>query len=66
MQIYREAIDKCGFLDLGFTGSPFTRQKNCGAGHSIWERLDHGFVTNDWLLKFVESKVYRTFKLQYL
>ena len=58
MQIYREAIDKCGFLDLGFTGSQFTWQKHFVAGHSVWEMLDHGFVTNDWLLQFVESKVH--------
>ena len=58
MQIYREAIDKCGFLDLGFTGSQFAWQKHFVAGHSVWEMLDHGFVTNDWLLQFVESKVH--------
>ena len=58
MQIYREAIDKCGFVDLGFTGSQFTWQKHFVAGHSVWEMLDHGFVTNDWLLQFVESKVH--------
>ena len=24
MQMFRDAIDECGFMDLGFTGSQFT------------------------------------------
>ena len=27
MQLFRDAIDKCGFIDPGFEGSPYTWQK---------------------------------------
>ena len=40
MQLFREAIDECGFLDLGLSGSQFTWQKHFSNGHLIWERLD--------------------------
>lgn len=58
MHLFREAIDKCGFIDLGFEGSPCTWQKHFVDGHSIWERLDCGLATNDWLLKFLGTKIH--------
>ena len=41
MQNFREVLDHCGFVDLGFSGLEFTwhgRRK----GEWIWERLDRG------------------------
>ena len=58
MQLFREAIDECGFLDLGLSGSQFTWQKHFSNGHSIWERLDRCLANNDWLIKFTGSKVH--------
>ena len=58
MQLFREAIDECGFLDLGLLGSQFTWQKHFSNGHSIWERLDRCLANNDWLIKFAGSKVH--------
>ena len=58
MQLFREAIDECGFLDLGLSGSQFTWQKHFSNGHSIWERLDRCLANNDWLIKFAGSKVH--------
>ena len=58
MQIFRDAIDECGFLDLGFLGSQYTWQKNFTNGHLVWERLDRGLATNDWLIKFADSWVH--------
>ena len=58
MQLFRDAIDKCGFIDPGFEGSPYTWQKHFADGHSIWERLDRGLATNDGLLKFLRTKIH--------
>ena len=58
MQQFREVIDECGFMDMGFEGSKYTWSKHFGNGISIWERLDRCLVTNSWFLKFGGSKVY--------
>ena len=47
MQLFRDAIYKCGFIDLGFKGFLYTCEKYFADGHSIWERLDCGLATND-------------------
>ena len=58
MQLFREVVDECGFIDLGFVGSQFTWQKHFTDGHSIWERLDRALVNNEWMLRFVDSRVH--------
>ena len=58
MQLFRDVLDKCGFIDLGYVGSPFTWQKHFANGHSIWERLDRGMANNEWFLKFAGTKIY--------
>ncbi|XP_030958962.1 uncharacterized protein LOC115980904 [Quercus lobata] len=58
MQLFRDVVDECGFIDLGFSGPWYTWQKHFSAGHSIWERLDCALATNDWLLKFASTKVH--------
>ena len=57
MQNFRDVIDECGFIDLGFEGPKFTWSKHFSDGHSIWERLDRGLVNSEFLLKFPASKV---------
>ena len=51
MQAFHEALDFCGFLDLGFTGLEFTWH---GRRHEymIWGRLDRGVANYDWMSKF--------------
>ena len=58
MQLFREVIDECGFLDLGFEGQKYTWSRHFENGSSIWERLDRCLVTSSWFLKFPGSKVY--------
>lgn len=58
MQIFREAIDECGFLDLGFIGPQFTWQKHFSNNNLIWGRLDRCIANNDGQIKFVGSKVH--------
>lgn len=58
MQQYREVLDECGFMDLGFVGPKFTWARHFDNGNSIWERLDRGLATNDWFLKFPSTRVH--------
>ena len=41
MQAFRDVLDTCGFMDLGFTGLEFT-WPGVQHGQVIWERLDRG------------------------
>ena len=58
MQLFREVIDECGFMDLGYVGSKFTWARHFENGSSIWERLDRGLATNSWFLQFPGTKVH--------
>lgn len=46
MQLFRDVIDECNFMDLGYVGPKFTWNKHFENGHSIWVRLDRGLATN--------------------
>ena len=52
MQLFRGAIDECGFMDLGYSGSNFTWSKHYVNERSIWERLDRASCINDWFHQF--------------
>ena len=56
MQGFRDALDFCGFMDLGFTGLEFTWHSR-RHGHLVWERLDSGVANYDWLSKFPAATV---------
>ena len=56
MQAFRESLDVCGFVDLGFTGLEFTWYGNKHS-HTIWERLDKGAATHDWLEKYLATSI---------
>ncbi|XP_030969970.1 uncharacterized protein LOC115990264 [Quercus lobata] len=58
MQLFRDVLDECGFMDLGFVGPKFTWARHYEDGSSIWERLDRGLATNNWFLKFPGSRVH--------
>ena len=57
MQAFRDVLDDCGFLDLGFLGSNFTWHKHF-AHYTVWERLDRVVATTDWLEISRDTKVY--------
>ena len=52
MQGFRNVIDECEFLDLGYRGLPFTWCNNRRGDATTWLRLDRFMATNDWLLRF--------------
>ena len=39
MQTFRDVLDHCGFMDLGYSGPDFSWHACC-QGELIWERLD--------------------------
>ena len=47
MKIFRDVLDECGLMYLGFMGSKFTWFKNIANGISVWERLDRALGTMD-------------------
>lgn len=47
MQLFKEVINECGFMDLGYEGSKYTWSRHFENGNSIWERLDRCLVTNN-------------------
>ena len=58
MQLFRDILDECGLMDIGFKGSPFTWSKHYNNGVSIWERLDRVMVSYDWFSKFPGARVH--------
>ncbi|KAL0009438.1 hypothetical protein SO802_010940 [Lithocarpus litseifolius] len=58
MQGFRDALDYCGFKDLGFNGYPFTLCNRRSGDHNVWIRLDHGVATVDWILWFPTSRIH--------
>uniref|UniRef100_A0A2N9G7B6 Reverse transcriptase domain-containing protein n=1 Tax=Fagus sylvatica TaxID=28930 RepID=A0A2N9G7B6_FAGSY len=57
MQLFRDVLDECSFMDLGFTGPRFTWTNNRPADMT-WERLDRVVATPDWLLQFPSAQVH--------
>ena len=47
MKNFRDVLDECGLMDLGFVGSKFTWFKNIANGILVWERLDKALGTMD-------------------
>uniref|UniRef100_A0A2N9IE82 Reverse transcriptase domain-containing protein n=1 Tax=Fagus sylvatica TaxID=28930 RepID=A0A2N9IE82_FAGSY len=57
MQLFRDVLDDCGFVDLGFNGPKFTWTNN-RIGDMTWERLDRAVATPEWLLRFPLARVH--------
>ncbi|XP_030938373.1 uncharacterized protein LOC115963506 [Quercus lobata] len=57
MDRFRMAISHCGFLDLGYCGSPFTWSRNHPTEGRISIRLDRALATAAWKSKFTGVSV---------
>ena len=57
MQLFRDAIDECSFLDIRYKGNPCTWKIFLSSGQTIWERLDRSLANNEWLVQFGGSSV---------
>ena len=58
MVAFREALDFCGFRDLGYVGSPFTWCNNQFNVAVTWIRLDRGVATPSWTEMFPSIRVH--------
>ena len=56
MQSFHDALDDCGFIDLGFSGPEFTWHGR-KRGELIWELLDRGVANYKWLDRFPTGRV---------
>ena len=56
MQSFREVLDECGFIDLGYSGLDFTWHGKW-RGELVWERLDRGVANYEWLDLFPTGRV---------
>ncbi|XP_028091500.1 uncharacterized protein LOC114291824 [Camellia sinensis] len=54
---FKECMDHCGMLDLGFSGPKFTWTNLRNTGALIRERLDRAWNNHDWQLLFPETKI---------
>ena len=57
MQMFRDVLDECELMDLGFKGFPFTWSKHFRDGFSVWERLDRAVASHDWFVDFPGTRV---------
>ncbi|XP_042942883.1 uncharacterized protein LOC122277065 [Carya illinoinensis] len=57
MEQFREAIDKCGLSDMGYSGSKFTWTNGRQGLAFMKERLDRAFCNGKWLELYTDPKV---------
>ncbi|XP_074304565.1 uncharacterized protein LOC141639306 [Silene latifolia] len=49
MDEFREAMDECGLMDIGFSGEPFTWWNRSGGSEAVFERLNRALVSPSFL-----------------
>ena len=54
---FRDAVDVCGLLDLGYSGTRWTYEKKVIGGSYTWVRLDRALATADWCELFPLASV---------
>nr|POE55621.1 hypothetical protein CFP56_77036 [Quercus suber] len=57
MQLFRDVLDQCGFVDLGYAWLDFT-QHGWRRNELIWERLDREVANYDWLLRYLPARIW--------
>ena len=58
VQFFKECLDSCGMVDLGFHGPRFTWVNKREVGHYIQERLDRGFANAMWRGLYPEASIH--------
>ena len=54
---YKEVLDKCNMIDLGFSGPRFTWSNGRELSALIQERIDRFFMNPGWYSNFPEARV---------
>lgn len=55
--LFKECLNKCNMVDLGFLGPRFTWTNRREVQNLIQERIDRFFVNSDWCLLYPEARV---------
>ena len=58
MEGFREAVEVCGFADLGYIGLPYRWDNRQHDNGNVKVRLDRGFATAEFLNLFQSVKVW--------
>ncbi|XP_075659168.1 uncharacterized protein LOC142629059 [Castanea sativa] len=58
VQMFKDCLDSCGMVDLGFHGPRFTWVNKREVGHFIQERLDRGFANSEWRRMYLEAAIH--------
>ena len=61
MDGFYDAINICGFKDLGYSGPNFTWCNNRDGSNRIYMRLDRALATTEWCNHFPETRVHHIF-----
>lgn len=61
MRQFRDAIEHCNLLDLGWNGSPYTFTNMRKGDLEVRARLDRALASGDWKTMFPNAKVYHGF-----
>ena len=54
---FKECLDSCNMIDLGFSGPRFTWTNKREVGALILERIDRFFVNPDWCMMYLEARI---------
>lgn len=57
MVAFRDALEICGLVDLGFVGVPFTYDNKRGGANNVRVRLDRAVANNAWRNMFAFSSL---------
>lgn len=57
MLVFRDTLETCGLIDLGFAGTPFTYDNQRSGQNNVRARLDRAVATNDWRNMFAYASV---------
>lgn len=55
--LFKECLDNCGMIDIGFSGPRFTWTIKREIQAHIQERIDRFFVNASWCLLYPDAKV---------
>ena len=55
--LFKESLDKCNMLDIGFAGPCFTWTNRREVQALIQERIDRFFVNPSWCVMYPDAKI---------
>lgn len=55
MDAFRDALDTCGLMDIGYTGNKWTFERKVTGGTFTRVRLDRCVATAEWLLSYPDA-----------